>query len=125
MRVFTGSGGAVYLLGEPLSSGHRPRSLLARVGHWHVRFADQIAIGEQTMDGNVPVGFRRDGVCATMETLEFRPDLPLALDDDVLVDLDVAGGSLVGETKLPAYLAAGQRQEPLVIDNIKEVVFHA
>lgn len=122
MRVFTGSGGALYLLSDPVADGWRPRTLLATIGRWELTVREEVAVGEATgADGERPVGVRRHGISASLECTEFRSGLPLRADDEVELDLDAMAPGIVWTAELPPSLAAHQRQEPLVIDDLKEV----
>src|SRR2546425_12618243 len=102
MRLFSGRGGALYLLGADAGGG-RPRVLLATARSW------RLEIDERIVDNGVlsPAADRPRLVTVTgkahaaLELADFRGDLALSLDDELLVEM----GALAAVARIPPSLA--------------------
>jgi hypothetical protein len=124
VRSFSGSGGAVYLLGDPVTNGvsepWRPRALLAKVARWGMRLNENVFVAP-TM-GADSVHVKPQPTTARLEVEEIT-GIEVATGDELLVEMPFMGGSIRGVVEVTTSVANQLQGDPLLIDDLKEVEY--
>jgi hypothetical protein len=124
VRSFSGSGGAVYLLGDPVTNGvsepWRPRALLAKIGRWGMRLNETVFVAP-TM-GADSVHVKPQPTTARLEVEEVT-GIEVEPGDELLVEMPFMGGSIHGLVDVTPAVANQLQGDPLFIDDLKEVEY--
>ena len=123
MRSFTGSGGAIFLLGEPVTDGtaeQRPEAHAATAEKWTLAFEDVIGAEALTLTGpsqQFKQGAKQITLDGVMSMVTLSPG------DDLVVRLPFAGGHFEASAAVTEDLASKQDSGVLQITDPKEVLY--